>query len=638
MTTSLASRPLRAAAVFVALALSAAAALHASQQQVKPPLPAAPQGGRDAAAPAQPTGTGVVAGTLVSAASGKPVRRGRVSLSGTEPRYGRSVTTDDQGHFSFTEVPAGLFDLTASKAGFLDVTYGQKQPGNGRAGTPIQLVSSQRMENVKLAIPKGGVLTGTVVDEGGDPAFGVQVRALRYVMRTGERSLQSAGSATTDDRGIYRIPNLLPGEYVVSVTPPQDSNLDAMKMQAELVAATANQGGGAAQELAMVDLKMAMARANLASDVVDPTSAYAPVYYPGTTTPSGAATIALGPSEERSGVDVPLQLVLVARINGSVTGLDGQPGSGVQVQLIDLGQPLPGMGTRGARTGSDGKFSFAAVPPGQYSVIARGAAQAAMKVQLDSSGGGSVSKEMALAAAVANTASTGAAWAISDISVDGRNPVTVPLQLRPGMPVAGRVVFEGASAPPDPTRVRVSVAAISPGVDAGMQMTSLDAMGNFAIPGLAPGRYRFSVIGAPPALKLKSVMTGGRDALDSPLEVKAGEDVGGVVATLSDKSTVVSGMLQDSGGQPATDYTVIAFSADSRFWMPNSRRIQAARPATTGAFTFRDLPPGDYLLVAVTDVETGQWYDPAFLRQLQGSAASMKLAEGERKTQTLRVK
>jgi hypothetical protein len=624
----------------VALALGAAVGLHASQQQVKPPLPAAPLGGRDAA-PAQPTGTGVVAGTLVNATSGKPVRRGRVSLSGTEPRYGRSVTTDDQGRFSFTEVPAGLFDLTGGKPGYLDVTYGQKQPGNGRAGTPIQLVTGQRMENVKLAIPKGGVLTGTVLDEQGEPAFGVQVRALRYVMRTGERSLQSAGSATTDDRGIYRIPSLLPGEYVVSVTPPQDSALDAMKMQAELMAMSAMQGGGAAQEAAMVDLKMALARATNSPDLADPTTAYAPVYYPGTTTASGAATIALGPSEERSGVDVPLQLVPVARVNGSVTGLDGQPASGVQVQLVDLGQPLPGMGTRGARTGSDGKFSFAAVPPGQYSVVAR-SAPAAMKAQVDSMKAnydGSAGKEAALVAAIAATsAASGAAWAISDVSVDGRNSLTVPLQLRPGMPVAGRVVFEGASAPPDPTRVRVSLAAISPGVDGGTQMTSLDAMGNFAIAGLAPGRYRFSVIGAPPALKLKSVMSGGRDALDSPLEVKAGEDVGGVVATLSDQSTVVAGMLQDSGGQPATDYTVIAFAADSRFWMPNSRRIQAARPATTGAFNFRDLPPGDYLLVAVTDVETGQWYDPAFLRQLQGAAASMKLAEGERKTQTLRVK
>ena len=185
----------------------------------------------------------------------------------------------------------------------------------------------------------------------------------------------------------------------------------------------------------------------------------------------------------------------------------------------------------------------------------------------------------------------------------------VPLQLRPGMPVAGHVVFEGASAPPDPTRVRVSLTAVSPGVDAGTQMTSLDALGNFAIPGFAPGRYRFSVVGAPPGLRPKSVMVGGRDALDSPLEVKAGEDVGGVVATLSDTSTVVSGMLQDSGGEPATDYTVIAFAADSRFWMPTPRRISSRRaPATTGASArFAISPPGDYLLVAVTDVETGQW-------------------------------
>jgi hypothetical protein len=32
---------------------------------------------------------------------------------------------------------------------------------------------------------------------------------MRYVMRNGERTLQQAGSGTTDDRGVYRIPALL---------------------------------------------------------------------------------------------------------------------------------------------------------------------------------------------------------------------------------------------------------------------------------------------------------------------------------------------------------------------------------------------------------------------------------------------
>lgn len=623
----------------IAIAVGTAAWLHASPQQAKP-LPAAPQSTRDAA-PAQPTGTGVVSGTVVSANPGRPMRRARVSLSGTEPRYGKSATTDDQGRFSFTEVPAGLFDLSASKPGYLDVIFGQKQPGNGRAGTPIQLANGQRLENMKLPIPKGGVLTGTVLDEQGEPSFGTQVRALRYVMRTGERVLQSAGTATTDDRGVYRIPSLLPGDYVIIVTPPQDAMADALKiqaMQAELMAMSANQGGGAAQEAAMVDLKMAMGRAGLTSDITDPTTAYAPVYYPGTTMASGASTVTLGPSEERSGIDVPLQLVPVARVNGTVTGVDGQPGANVQVQLIDLGQALPGMGTRSARSGADGKFSFAAVPPGQYTVVARSASPVVMKVAQDLSASSSASKEAALAAAVANLSTSSAAWAMADINVDGRSPANVPLVLRPGMTVSGRIVVDSAGPAPDFTRIRVSFSALSPGGDVGSQMTVADALGNFSFSGLAPARYRMSVLGAPSPLKIKSVTAAGRDTLDFPLEVKPGEDVGGVIATFSDKSTTVSGMLQDSGGQPVTDYTIIAFASDNRFWTPQSRRVQAARPSTTGSFTFRDLPPGDYLITGVTDAESGQWFDPAFLQKLLGGAVSMKLAEGERKAQTLRVK
>jgi hypothetical protein len=227
---------------------------------------------------------------------------------------------------------------------------------------------------------------------------------------------------------------------------------------------------------------------------------------------------------------------------------------------------------------------------------------------------------------------------MADLGVDGRNPTNVALFLRPGMSLSGHVVFESAGPWPDPAPLRVILTSLVPGIDTGSQMTSVDAMGNFAVPGLPPGRYRISVIGAAPVLKLQSVMIGGRDAMDFPLEVKAGEDIGGAIATFSDKSTTITGMLQDSGGQPATDYTVIAFPADTRYWTPAARRIQAARPATTGSFTFRDLPPGDYLMIPVTDVEPGQWYDPAFLRQLQGAAVLLKLAEGERKTETLRVK
>ena len=91
---------------------------------------------RDPRAPApldKPAGKGVISGVVVTTDSGRPVRRARAALTGGTPRVNVSVQTDDQGAFTFTNLPAGQFTLTASKGGFIDTIYGQKQPGSGRA-------------------------------------------------------------------------------------------------------------------------------------------------------------------------------------------------------------------------------------------------------------------------------------------------------------------------------------------------------------------------------------------------------------------------------------------------------------------------------------------------------------------------
>ena len=70
-------------------------------------------------------------------------------------------------------------------------------------------------------------------------------------------------------------------------------------------------------------------------------------------------------------------------------------------------------------------------------------------------------------------------------------------------------------------------------------------------------------------------------------------------------------------GKPTADYTIVIFPSDNSFWLPQARRIQSARPGTDGKFTFRDMPPGDYRMTAVTDVEPGEWFDPEFLAARQ---------------------
>ncbi len=157
------------------------------------------------------------AGFVVVLGSGSPVRRAQVTLSGQELRGNRTALTDDQGRFVFQVLPAGRFNLSVNKAGHVTTSFGAKRPG--RPGTPIQLADGQRIEKLSIALPRGGVITGVVVDEHGEPAPSTQVRALRYVLQTGERTLSFAGQDMTDDRGIYRIYSLQPGEYVLSAVP-----------------------------------------------------------------------------------------------------------------------------------------------------------------------------------------------------------------------------------------------------------------------------------------------------------------------------------------------------------------------------------------------------------------------------------
>src|SRR5579862_275122 len=165
-----------------------------------------------------PTGTGAISGSVILDGPGSPVRRARMTLTGQELRGQRNATTDDQGHFSFAALPAGRFTLTASKTGYLDTSYGAKEAG--RPGTPIQLADGQSIEKLTFRMPKGSVLTGTVIDENGEPSPLTQVRAMKFVMRTGEKTLQQIGQGgLTDDRGVYRIFGLQPGDYIISAVP-----------------------------------------------------------------------------------------------------------------------------------------------------------------------------------------------------------------------------------------------------------------------------------------------------------------------------------------------------------------------------------------------------------------------------------
>ena len=602
---------------------------------------------RAAAPPVQQPGAkGVIAGVVVAVDSGRPVRRARVMLIGGTPRVAQSVQSDDQGGFRFANLPAGQFTLSSSKGGYIETVYGQKQPGSGRPGTPIQLLAGQELKQVSMPLARGGVITGLVVEETGEPAFNAQVQAYRWVTKQGERTLQLASSGSTDDRGMYRLPGLLPGSYVVSASGRGQELEIGMEGMAYFKVLEAMDRLG--EPAIAIKADKLFVDAHWAEDApAVPKTGFGTMYDPGTTLANSAATIPLGISEERGGIDFQLQVVPFGKVSGIIAGAEG-PVRGASVQLIDLGQ-IPGLGVRNAKTAADGRFTFNGVPPGQYSVLARATPKGA---QLEAGGREAVqflaSQELAqnlkrreeLAVAIARAAQL---WGTADVGFDGRDVNDVHITLQPGLTVSGRVELEGGTGPaPSLTRMSVTLTPVGQTRttgDVGQPMPGpVDANGMFTVRGLLPGRYTVSIAaGAPAGYTMKSAVFGGIDVLDHPFDLNGTQQPSGGLVTLSTKTTDVTGMVQDASGQPMPGVTVIAFPLDERFWTPNSRRIQGVRPATDGRYGFKNLPAGEYRVIAVLDAEPGQWFDPAFLRSL-GGFVTLSVMEGGRHTLDLRAK
>ncbi len=590
--------------------------------------------------------TAALSGRLLAADSGQPVRRATVSIASSENGFRRTATTDQMGAFAFTQLPPGQFTLSATRQGFLDVAYGQRTPGSGRPGTAIPLAAGQKLEDVSMRMPRTGVLTGLVTDEFGDPAMGVQVRAWRYVKRSGERTLAAVGGATTDDRGIYRIPGLLPGEYVVGT---------GARETAEVMLVEALKREAAVADRMMAE-KMALDSYSYSYSVPAisgsraPASGYASVYYPGTTQAASATSVTLGISEERAGVDMQMQVVPFSQITGSVIGPDGGTAAGVEVRLVDAAAS-PAARTYSAAVRPDGTFSFNSVPPGQYLLMARSRSRVNFQIS-GAPGEVFVDKSIRFDVEVETRAglreiagkvspqATEQLWGRVDLAVDG-NPLTnIVLPLQRGLDVSGAIDFDGTPPqPPELARMRVQLtpAAAAEAESGSTPPAAAYAAGRFTVHGVPPGRYRISASGLPAGWTLKSAMFGGQDVLDGTLEVKPGDEIAGGIVTFTNRSTELAGTLQDQNGKPLADYTIVAFSADRRFWTPNSRRIQAMRPSTDGRFSFRNLPAGEYRLIAVVDPEPGEWFDPAFLDQLLGAAMPISIVEGSKRTQDVRV-
>jgi protocatechuate 3,4-dioxygenase beta subunit len=158
-----------------------------------------------------PAVAAVIEGVVVEGRLGRPLARTQVVL---EAAAGAQRTvTDHLGRFTFPDLPAGVYYLSASRPGFATTRLGQRR-WNG-PGTPIVLEPDSRFV-AELRLAKLGVISGEVTDENGVGLPDQQV----LVYRRGP-PLELVGQGRTDDRGVYRVAGLEPGFYHVRTAPIQ---------------------------------------------------------------------------------------------------------------------------------------------------------------------------------------------------------------------------------------------------------------------------------------------------------------------------------------------------------------------------------------------------------------------------------
>ena len=550
-----------------------------------------------------PTGTGTIAGEVVADATGTKLRLAHVVLIGATTGVLKVTATDTGGKFTFANLPADRYTVGASKLPYLGAVAGARRPV--RPGTPFVLADGATLADITIRLPLGAAVSGTIYDEQGRPAPGVAVGVTKRRMQNGELVFVSGGSATTDDRGMYRVHGLPPGEYLVTALPPP-------------------QAGATARALTDAEVDAALRGTPIigSSPSADPEMALAPVHFPGTTQADNAQALLLAPGDDRQNLDLRLERVRLARIEGVLLSADGQPAARVPVMISTATGLSPTVRSIATMPGPDGRFRTPPVSPGTYTLLARA------------------------------SGSTAGQFAYARIDVGGADIAGVQLTLQPPLSMAGRVVAKGASAVPSLAGQRMQMRPLNASASGGIlspQVSATSATGEFTVTNLVPGRY---VIGSTPFFGasaasvtwgLESVVVDGADVTDLAVTIAADAIPKDVVITFGDQWQQLSGRLGDAEGKAMTDYTVMVFPVNEAYWLHGTRRIITAQPGNDGRFTLGGpgpavLPAGEYYLAAVTDVSRDEQYDPAFLQSIIPAAIRVTLAPGERRTQNLAVR
>jgi protocatechuate 3,4-dioxygenase beta subunit len=253
----------------------------------------------------------VVQGVVLDFESGHALARTTISLTPVQNGSGtaQSMRTESNGTF-FLNAQPGIYLLTLGRQGFATLRYGATC---GTCPGAAVYLTNERKTEVDLRMKRLGAITGTVLDENqvGIPGIPVGVYSAT-------RPLTRAGHVETDDRGAFRVGELMPGPYIIRT------------------AATKSNDG----------------------------MTYLATFYPDGTEVRLARQVPVELDRTWSGVDFPLVGGKLYRVQGKL--LMPAPGFTDSIELIS------DTGRQKARVDGQGNYAFDNVAPGDYEMYADG--------------------------------------------------------------------------------------------------------------------------------------------------------------------------------------------------------------------------------------------------------------------------
>jgi hypothetical protein len=274
----------------------------------------------------QQQNTLTIQGTISVAGSNQPLSGAQVTLTktatqGSFPPAIAPILSDNSGNFTFRNLEAGSYRLTALRSGYV------------REDTSITLANGTAVNNIALRTTPTAVISGRVRDTAGRPVANVPVELLRRAYSQEGRGLRESFSAQTNDRGEYRIFGITPGRYYL--------------------AAGLSDSGGHRFESHSFDRQILDGQNAVQID-------YLRIFYPGVTDVDKASALDIQPGSQRTNVDFTMARQRWFSVRGRVTlSSTGLPPSNVSWSGHD------GDTQYDAKTG---RFEITGLPANEYSL------------------------------------------------------------------------------------------------------------------------------------------------------------------------------------------------------------------------------------------------------------------------------